>query len=202
MPFHDRQAHLSSSQAAHARSYDLVVAGSTWNAETLRNHGVSNVAVVLETKTPQNRTVTSYDATTRTLTLAEQEAAPDVGPGTSLRLIGHKLQAGRRLYMQHCMHCHGVGGRTPMHLHRPDEIGFLTMSSLLFNYRTLQERMDFNNIEKSKLLRKPLNVQTGEEDGHQGGRRYQPMDPGYQILRRWVLSQARLESARKSKAAF
>ena len=101
-----------------------------------------------------------------------------------------------------CMHCHGVSGRTPMHLHRPDEIGFLTMSSLLFNYRTLQERMDFNNIEKSKLLRKPLNVQTGEEDGHQGGRRYQPMDPGYQILRRWVLSQARLESARKSKAAF
>ncbi|HAA61195.1 MAG TPA: hypothetical protein DCE39_09700, partial [Planctomycetaceae bacterium] len=72
--------------------------------------GLSNVAVVLETKTPQNRTVTSYDATTRTLTLAEQEAAPDVGPGTSLRLIGHKLQAGRRLYMQHCMHCHGVTG--------------------------------------------------------------------------------------------
>ncbi|HCD00580.1 MAG TPA: hypothetical protein DER64_08625, partial [Planctomycetaceae bacterium] len=52
--------------------------------------GLNNVAVVLETETPQNRTVTSYDATTRTLTLAEQEAAPDVGPGTSLRLIGHK----------------------------------------------------------------------------------------------------------------
>ena len=72
--------------------------------------GLSNVAVVVETETPQNRTAGSYNADTRTLTLLEQEAAPAIAPGTSLRLIGHKLQAGRRLYMQHCMHCHGVTG--------------------------------------------------------------------------------------------
>ena len=71
---------------------------------------LNHVAVVLETKTPQNRMASSYDADTRILTLTEQEAAPAVTPGTPLRLIGHKLQAGRRLYMQHCMHCHGVTG--------------------------------------------------------------------------------------------
>ena len=48
------------------------------------------------------------------------------------------------------------------------------------------------NVERSKLLRKPLNVQTGDEDGHQGGRRYQPNDPGYQILRKWALNQVEL----------
>jgi len=26
-----------------------------------------------------------------------------------------------------------------------------------------------SEVENSKLLRKPLNVQTGKEDGHQGG---------------------------------
>ena len=60
---------------------------------------------------------------------------------------------------------------------------------MLANYRLLQARVELGNIEKSKLLRKPLNVQTGKEDGHQGGRRYKPMDPGYQIIRRWVLNQ-------------
>jgi hypothetical protein len=48
-------------------------------------------------------------------------------------------------------------------------------------------------VENSKLLRKPLNVQTGKEDGHQGGRRYNPEDRGYQIFRRWVLDSANLK---------
>ena len=41
------------------------------------------------------------------------------------------------------------------------------------------------------LLRKPLNVQTGKEDGHQGGRRYQAGDPGYRILTNWAMNQKR-----------
>ena len=89
-----------------------------------------------------------------------------------------------------CYACHGVPGRVPpLTLNRPDDAGYLPVEKLLANYRLLQARVDLATIEKSKLLRKPLNVQTGKEDGHQGGRRYQPLDPGYQILRRWVLNQ-------------
>lgn len=89
-----------------------------------------------------------------------------------------------------CYACHGVPGRVPpLTLNRPDDAGYLSVEGLLKNYRLLQARVDFKNVEKSKLLRKPLNVQTGKEDGHQGGRRYQPLDPGYQILRRWVMNQ-------------
>jgi len=91
-----------------------------------------------------------------------------------------------------CFACHGVPGRVPpLTLNRPDDAGYLSVAHLLGNYRLLQERVDFKDIEKSKLLRKPLNVQSGKEDGHQGGRRYQPMDSGYQIIRRWVLNQAK-----------
>jgi hypothetical protein len=95
-----------------------------------------------------------------------------------------------------CMACHGVPGRVPsMTLQRPDDAGFLPVSKLLENYRILQERVNVGDVEKSKLLRKPLNVQSGEEDGHQGGRRYQPTDPGYQILRKWVLNQIDLQKS-------
>ena len=88
-----------------------------------------------------------------------------------------------------CMACHGVPDRTPMNLHHPDDVGFLPVDKLLANYRTLQQRIDYTKVDRSKLLRKPLNVQTGKEDGHQGGRRYSPMDPGYQLLRRWSINQ-------------
>ena len=71
---------------------------------------LNQVAVVLETKTPQNRTALSYSAANRTLTLVPQDQATPIPPGTAIRLIGHHLQDGRRLYMQHCMHCHGVTG--------------------------------------------------------------------------------------------
>ncbi|MGI9427199.1 MAG: hypothetical protein ACR2NM_00975, partial [Bythopirellula sp.] len=92
-----------------------------------------------------------------------------------------------------CMICHGEPGRVPsMELNAPDEVGFLPVEKLLANYRILQKRVNPDDVESSKLLRKPLNVQTGEEDGHQGGRRYQPMDPGYLILRKWVLNQVEL----------
>ena len=92
-----------------------------------------------------------------------------------------------------CMHCHGIPGRVPsMELERPDETGYLPVAKILKNYLILQERVDIQDIEKSKLLRKPLNIQTGQEDGHQGGRRYAPLDRGYQIIRRWVLDQLRV----------
>lgn len=94
-----------------------------------------------------------------------------------------------------CFACHGVPGRVPpLELNRPDDAGYLPVGKLLENYRKLQKRVDHNDIEKSFLLRKPLNVQTGQEEGHQGGRRYQPMDTGYLILRKWVLNQAKLRA--------
>ena len=93
-----------------------------------------------------------------------------------------------------CLICHGEPGRVPsMELHRPDDVGYLPVDQLLANYRILQERIDLTDVDRSKLLRKPLNVQSGEEDGHQGGRRYQPDDPGYQIIRRWVGNQVELQ---------
>jgi hypothetical protein len=107
-----------------------------------------------------------------------------------------------RLDERSCLACHGHSGRTPMDLQTPDAVGYLSVERLLVNYRTLQARIDLSDIEKSKLLRKPLNVQTGEEDGHQGGRRYQPMDRGYQILRRWVLNQKIMPASGNSQAAF
>ncbi len=89
-----------------------------------------------------------------------------------------------------CFACHGVKGRVPpLELNRPDEAGFLPVAKLLENYRKLQDRVDLKNVPQSKLLRKPLNVQSGKEDGHQGGRRYQPDDPGYQILKNWAANQ-------------
>jgi len=93
-----------------------------------------------------------------------------------------------------CFACHGVPGRVPpLTLHRPDDAGYLAVPQLLENYRLLQERVDVTNVERSKLLRKPLNVQTGDEDGHQGGRRYQPTDPGYQVLLKWARNQVELK---------
>ena len=62
------------------------------------------------------------------------------------------------------------------------------------NYRTLLERINPRDVEQSKLLRKPLNIQTGQEDGHQGDMRYKPGDRGYEILKRWVFDAARLKS--------
>ena len=89
-----------------------------------------------------------------------------------------------------CMICHGEPGRVPsMELFAPDQVGFLSVEQLLVNYRILQHRVDTNDIMSSKLLRKPLNVQSGKEDGHQGGRRYQPNDPGYLILKAWIENQ-------------
>jgi hypothetical protein len=61
------------------------------------------------------------------------------------------------------------------------------------NDRTLLERIDAGDVEHSKVLRKPLNVQTGKEDGHQGGMRYKPTDRGYEILRRWAADAALLK---------
>ncbi|HEY7182248.1 MAG TPA: HEAT repeat domain-containing protein [Blastocatellia bacterium] len=92
-----------------------------------------------------------------------------------------------------CMRCHATPGRVPsMELAGPDGNGYWAMAKMLKNYLTLQQRVNVADIETSKLLRKPLNVQTGKEDGHQGGRRYLPADRGYQIIRRWVLDQPRV----------
>jgi hypothetical protein len=89
-----------------------------------------------------------------------------------------------------CFSCHGVPDRVPpLTLKKPNKVGYLSVTNLLSNYRLLQDRIDFDDFERSKLLRKPLNIQTGNEDGHQGGLRYRPIDPGYLVLRTWVANQ-------------
>ena len=93
-----------------------------------------------------------------------------------------------------CMICHGKPGRVPsLELYAPDQVGFLDTKQLLVNYRILQHRVDTEELAMSKLLRKPLNVQSVKEDGHQGGRRYQPDDPGYLIIKQWSESQVEIQ---------
>jgi hypothetical protein len=93
-----------------------------------------------------------------------------------------------------CFSCHG-GGKVPsMSLEAPDRRSrYLSPRDTWTNYRTLLERIDHRNVQTSKVLRKPLNIQTGEEDGHQGGMRYRPGDRGYEIIQRWVHDAARLK---------
>ena len=93
-----------------------------------------------------------------------------------------------------CISCHGVPGRVPtLYLEAPDAAGYIPPEALLGNYRRMQERVDLHDVEKSKFLRKPLNIQSGEEDGHQGGVRYEAQDPGYQVIREWVIKQAEMQ---------
>jgi len=93
-----------------------------------------------------------------------------------------------------CFSCHG-GGKVPsMSLEAPDRRSrYLSPQDTWTNYRTLLARIDKADPAASKVLRKPLNVQTGKEDGHQGGLRYKPGDRGYEILQRWALDAAELE---------
>ena len=95
-----------------------------------------------------------------------------------------------------CISCHGVPGRVPtLYLNPPDDAGHIEAAELLENYRKLQARVDLSQPESSLLLRKPLNVQTGQEEGHQGGVRYETGDAGYGVLRKWALKQAELQVA-------
>ena len=94
-----------------------------------------------------------------------------------------------------CISCHGVPGRVPtLYLEAPDAAGYIPPDKLLGNYRKMQQRVDPRDVERSKFLQKPLNIQTGEEDGHQGGQRYEAADSGYQVIRQWVLQQVRLQA--------
>ncbi|MGH9629000.1 MAG: hypothetical protein ACRD7E_11805, partial [Bryobacteraceae bacterium] len=95
-----------------------------------------------------------------------------------------------------CITCHGVAGRVPsMELAPADKSGYMDVQAVWANYRILLDRVNVQDVESSKLLRKPLNVQTGKEDGHQGGRRYLPDDRGYEILKRWARHAAELKKA-------
>ena len=102
---------------------------------------------------------------------------------------------------QACLSCHGVAGRVPsLELGAADDRGYVKMKDLYANYQKLVERVSETNVEGSKILRKPLNVQTGQEDGHQGGRRFNPNDRGYQILKRWALDVAELKKVKTTAA--
>jgi hypothetical protein len=110
--------------------------------------------------------------------------------------VAPELNRNQRMDEMSCMKCHAVPGRVPsMELAAPDGNGYWAMPKMLKNYLVLQQRVNIADIETSKLLRKPLNVQTGKEDGHQGGRRYLPAERGYQIIRRWVLDQPRVQQS-------
>jgi hypothetical protein len=86
-----------------------------------------------------------------------------------------------------CFTCHGGGKIPSMSLAAPDRrTKYLSPRDMWANYRTLLERINFSDVENSKVLRKPLNVQTGEEDGHQGDMRYKPGDRGHEILKCWA----------------
>lgn len=107
--------------------------------------------------------------------------------------VAPELNRPQRQDEMSCMKCHAVPGRVPsMELVAPDGNGYWSTPKMLKNYLLLQQRVNLADLEASKLLRKPLNVQTGKEDGHQGGRRYLPAERGYQIIRRWVLDQPRV----------
>ncbi|MDE0106418.1 MAG: hypothetical protein OXN96_01340 [Bryobacterales bacterium] len=95
-----------------------------------------------------------------------------------------------------CISCHGVPGRVPtLYLNPPDDAGHIEAAELLGNYRKLQARVDLEDPERSLILRKPLNLQTGQEEGHQGGVRYEAEDAGYATLHEWVLRQVDLQAA-------
>jgi len=53
--------------------------------------------------------VAAFDAASRTLTLADALDSPPAS-GDTFAIVGHVLRRGRREYMHHCMHCHGVSG--------------------------------------------------------------------------------------------
>lgn len=98
-----------------------------------------------------------------------------------------------------CLGCHGVAGRVPsMELTNADDLGYVKMKGLVSNYRILLDRINDTAVDQSKILRKPLNVQSGKEDGHQGGRRFNPNDQAYKILDLWVRDAARLKGQKLS----
>jgi len=107
-----------------------------------------------------------------------------------------ELARAKRNDQQACQGCHGIPGRVPSYYFKPtDEFGYISTADLLFTYRETQSKVNLQDLEKSKILRKPLNVQDGTEDGHQGGRRYLPQDEGYLILKRWVENQPKVRAA-------
>jgi hypothetical protein len=116
--------------------------------------------------------------------------------------VAPELNRDQRMDTMSCMKCHSVPGRVPsMELEAPNDRGYWSVAKMLKNYLLLQQRVNLPDIETSKLLRKPLNVQTGKEDGHQGGRRYAPSERPYQILRRWVLDQPRVAQSLGSQVS-
>ena len=94
-----------------------------------------------------------------------------------------------------CISCHGVPGRVPtLYLEaRRTRRGTSRPTSCSTTTAKCSNASSLRDVEQSKFLRKPLNIQTGEEDGHQGGQRYEAEDAGYQVIQQWVLKQAELQ---------
>ncbi|MDB4637492.1 MAG: c-type cytochrome [Planctomycetaceae bacterium] len=54
--------------------------------------------------------VIGYDAETQLLTTKEKVEVPPAAGDTFVLSAGDTLKSGRALYMEHCLHCHGVSG--------------------------------------------------------------------------------------------
>ena len=175
--------------------------------ETEKDNGLANAARnVLRTTDPQRFLADLREAAKSeplAAPLRDSNGEPQFSPAflASFRYfndhVAPELNRPQRMDEMSCLRCHGVKGRVPsMELEPADNNGYWPMPKMLRNYLILQQRVNLVDIETSKLLRKPLNIQTGKEDGHQGGRRYTPGERGYQIIRRWVLDQPRVLAAR------
>lgn len=86
-----------------------------------------------------------------------------------------------------CMTCHGIKGKVPpFYLVPPNAAGSISAENLLRNYTELLSKIDRSKPESSSILLKPLDVEVGDGDGHQGGARYIREDPGFKVLEEWV----------------
>src|SRR5690606_10030323 len=101
-----------------------------------------------------------------------------------------------------CLSCHGVPGRVPpLFIEPPEPTGRIPPARLLSNYRKLQALIDPENPDRSRVLLKPLDIQDEDEGSHQGGKRFEPGDRGFEILRAWVHSEAERARSRTSADA-
>lgn len=107
-----------------ANQIQVTLTASTENqpapsADNLKNMGLlwtsgQYVGATAETKSgetiPANFRVISYQPDSQQLiwNIASKSAAPAVGD--KFVLVGNVFQSGRKLYMEHCLHCHGVSG--------------------------------------------------------------------------------------------
>ncbi len=198
-PVMSRNIALRMANTTALRKDPTIQAGVTKIAETEKNEAARNALQGSNEKAWMADLQDAVKKEPLAVWLKDSQGQPNLTPEfvSSFRYfndyVAPELNRNQRTDEMSCLKCHGVPGRVPsMELSAPDGNGYGSLPKMVKNYMTLQQRVNVTDIESSKLLRKPLNVQTGKEDGHQGGRRFLPAERGYQIIRRWVLHQPRV----------